>query len=376
MNKAMSLLKTTINQVFDYLHANPEPSWQEFGTTAFLKGFLEKYGFSVQTFDDCPGLVVEIGEGDICIGVRTDIDALWQKVDGIFRANHSCGHDAHMTMVVGAMLLLNEMNRWPKAKVKFIFQPAEEKGTGALKLIELGIIDDLDFLYGVHLRPDNELNDGEATPALLHGSAKFMNGIIKGEDAHGARPHLGQNAIEVGAALVNELNRVHINPVIPYSVKMTSFHAGGDTGNLIPGEANFTLDLRAQTNEAMDVLTNKVTHIVNSIALLYHVEISLSTTANVAAASVHEEAKSFMEKAIIDTLGHDKLKAPIITPGGEDFHFYTLRHPNLKATMLGLGCNLRPGLHHPHMSFNHDAIFKGIEILTRTILYTARRDSC
>lgn len=374
MKHALNLLKPEIRKIFDHLHRNPEPSWQEHGTTAYLKKLLENNGFTVQTFVNCTGLVVEVGEGEPCIGVRSDIDALWQNVDGVFQANHSCGHDAHMTMVLGTMLLLKEMNAWPNhVKLKFIFQPAEEKGTGALKLVEKGIIDDLDFLYGVHLRPLEELNDGEAAPAILHGSAKFLTGTIKGEDAHGARPHLGKNAIEVGATFVNELNRIHINPMVPSSVKMTSFHAGSDTGNLIPGDATFTIDLRAQTNEAMTELTERVAHIAETIAALHHVEIALSTTAYVAAATVNEEAKNFMEQAIIATLGEKNTKAPIITPGGEDFHFYTLKRPHLKATMLGMGCNLTPGLHHPHMSFNHEAMYNGIEILTRAVLNTFKK---
>lgn len=370
MKQLLNKLKPTIDEVFKHLHANPEVSWQEYETTKYIKNLLEANDFTVQTFDDCPGLVVEVGGGDFCVGVRTDIDALLQNVDGEFRANHSCGHDAHMTMVIGSMLLLKEMGIGLDGKLKFIFQPAEEKGTGALKMIEKDVVDDIDFLYGVHLRPHEELNDGEASPALIHGSAKFLTGTIKGEDAHGARPHLGKNAIEVGASLVNELGRIHLNPMVPYSVKMTKFHAGSETGNLIPGVATFSLDLRAQSNEVMSALSNQVDHVVQTIAALYSVEISLHTAAFVAAATIDNQAKSFMERAIIETLGNKKLMPPITTSGGEDFHFYTLKRPKLKATMLGLGCNLKPGLHHPQMTFNHEAIFAGIEILSRAIINT------
>jgi amidohydrolase len=69
-------------------------------------------------------------------------------------------------------------------------------------------------------------------------------------------------------------------------------------------------------------------------------------------------------------LGANQLKEPIVTSGGEDFHFYTLKKPNIKATMLGLGCDLQPGLHHPKMTFNRDAIYSGVEILTRTLMHT------
>ena len=73
-----------------------------------------------------------------------------------FKANHSCGHDAHMTIVMGLILQLKNM-RWDSGTVRFIFQPAEEKGNGSLKMVEKGAVDDADFLFGVHLRPIEEL---------------------------------------------------------------------------------------------------------------------------------------------------------------------------------------------------------------------------
>jgi len=370
MKTLLNELKPTLQSIFNYLHQHPEVSWREFETTAYIKDLLQGYGFQVQTFDDCTGLVVEFGEGPLSIGLRTDIDALWQEVDSTFQANHSCGHDAHMTMIIGVLLLFKKLNYQPNGRLTFLFQPAEEKGTGALKMIEKGLVDDLDFLYGVHLRPIQEIGHGEAAPAIYHGSAKFISGEIMGEDAHGARPHLGKNAIEIGATLINEMSKIHIDPLIPYSVKMTKFHAGGESSNLIPGHAAFHLDLRAQTNEAMELLTAKVEKIAKAIADLYDVEIPLETKAEVAAAVVDKEAQTYMEKAIIDTLGKEKLVAPYPTSGGEDFHFYTLKRPHLKATMLGLGCDLQPGLHHPKMTFNPEALFLGIEILAKTIMST------
>lgn len=370
MKAEIEQLKPTIETIFNHLHSHPEVSWEEHETTLYLKNLLETYGFSPTVFADSTGLVVEVGDGPTTVALRTDIDALWQEVDGEFTANHSCGHDAHMTMTVGVLLLLKKLNYQPKGKLKVIFQPAEEKGTGALKMIDLGIIDDVDYLYGVHLRPVQELPHGKAAPALIHGSAKFIAGEIVGEDAHGARPHLGTNAIEIGAALVNGLSHMHVDPMIPSSVKMTKFLAGGEASNLIPGTASFNLDVRAQTNEAMDFLTERIHHICGAIAGLYGVTINLETKAAIAAAKVNKDAEALMEKAIIDTIGKENTEKPIVTSGGEDFHFYTLKKPSLKATMLGLGCNLQPGLHHPQMTFNKTALYTGIQILATVIKHT------
>ncbi|GIN84378.1 amidohydrolase AmhX [Heyndrickxia sporothermodurans] len=370
MKEYIRQIKPTIDSVFEHLHQHPEISWEEFETTEFISRFLQDQGFTSQTFPDCPGLVTEIGSGDLCVALRTDMDALWQEVDGRFQANHSCGHDAHMAMVLGTMLVFQKMNIPSFGKLKFIFQPAEEKGTGALKMVEKNILDHVDFLYGVHLRPIQELENGQAVPAIYHGAAKFLTGEIIGEDAHGARPHLGHNAIEIGASIINEMKSIYLDPMVPYSAKMTKFHAGSESGNIIPGKASFSIDLRAQTNSIMNQLTEKIETIVNSKAKLYGVDITLETKAFVAAAEVNNVAMRLMRKAIIESIGEEQLKEPIVTTGGEDFHFYTLKNPNVKATMLGLGCDLKPGLHHPNMTFNRNAIYAGIEILAKTVLNT------
>lgn len=372
MKQALLDIKPTVEAVFQHLHANPEISWKEFLTTAYLKDFLIQEGFQVTTFDDTTGLVVTIGSGKPCVGLRTDMDALWQEVDGQFQANHSCGHDAHMTMALGTLLLLKKLGIPKEGTLKVLFQPAEEKGTGALSYIDKGLVDDIDYLYGVHLRPIQEIRNGFAAPAILHGAAKLISGKIHGIEAHGARPHLGVNAIEVGAQLVQAIQAIYLDPMMSYSAKLTKFQAGGESANIIPGNAEFSIDARAQSNSAMNELITKVEHAISSVATLNNITIDFQIETEIAAAEVDDSAVELMKRAIIDTIGPNYYIPPIVTPGGEDFHFYTLKRPHIKATMLGLGCDLTPGLHHPNMTFNHESIITGIEILARTIIGTFR----
>ena len=254
MIKQLETLKTTLDEVFTHLHSNPEVSWKEIETTRYLKEFLEAEGFEVSLFDGITGLYVTIGEGKPVVGLRVDIDALWQEVDGVYQANHSCGHDGHMTMGIGALLMAKERGIPQQGTLKVFFQPAEEKGKGALAVLDQGIIDDIDYLFGVHLRAEDEMNDGSSSASLRHGAAKMVSGTIKGIEAHGARPHQGKNAIEVGASLVNGLQSIHCNPMVSHTAKMTMFQAGGDSANIIPGNAKFSLDLRAQENSVMGEL--------------------------------------------------------------------------------------------------------------------------
>jgi len=366
-------MEQKILEIYHHLHNNPELSWQEVKTTKYITEILKKQNIRFQTFSDCTGVVAEMGGGKPVIAVRADMDALWQEVDGTFQPNHSCGHDAHMSIVLGAMFMLNEEKVPMNGTIRFIFQPAEEKGTGALKLVEKGIVDDVDFLFGVHLRPMEELKNGTAAPAIYHGAARFISGKIVGEDAHGARPHLTANAIDVGSSLVQFLKGIHLNPSISYSAKLTSFHAGGESKNIIPGSATFSIDVRAESNEAMDQLVHQIEKIFQSLQLRYDVEISYETEANIAAAVVSKEAEQLMREAIIETIGENNCKPSIVTTGGDDFHFYTIKRPHIKATMLALGCHLTPGLHHPKMTFNKESLFTGAKIIKTVILKALAR---
>ena len=86
------------------------------------------------------------------------------------------------------------------------------------------------------------------------------------------------------------------------------------------------------------------------------------------ASESNDDAIDILRSAIIDTIGEDKLLDPIVTSGGDDFHFYTVQKPELKGAMIGLGCDLTPGLHHPYMKFNHDSMPVGSAIIYQAIM--------
>lgn len=361
-------LKERLMNIFEHLHANPEISWQEFGTRDFLEPILKEAGCRVTRYDDCPGLVADWGEGDPQVGLRGDMDALWQKVDGHFCANHTCGHDAHMTMALGVLLHLQEQGY--QRPVRLVFQPAEEKAEGALKMVELGAVDGLSHFFGVHVRPIQELRSGQCGPAILHGSCASLEGQIIGDDAHAGRPHLAPNAIEVGADLVKALQGIHLDPMVPYSVKLTRLIAGGSATNIIPGQADFAIDFRAQTNEQMQQLVARTESTIQTIANHHGVEIRFHTHLGTPASEVSDEARDFMAAGIKAALGADAYHPPVVTGGGDDFHYYTIKRPDLKASMLALGCDLSPGLHHPKMTFDREAIFHGIRAMSEAVKIT------
>lgn len=353
---------------YELFHKNPEVSWKEYSTTKYITQILTSLGVSYKTFDDVTGVVAEIGEGDEVIAVRADIDALWQEVDGVMQANHSCGHDANISMVLGALLLVK--NKKLNKRVRFVFQPAEETGGGSLSLIERNVLEDVTHFFGIHLRPAEELPLGLVSPTIRHGAAAFLQGRVIGEDAHGARPHQGKNALDVMFSIQQALRSIHIDPFEPHSVKITKIVADGGSVNIIPGNATFTLDVRAQKNTVLTSIQSKVEQMIQQIAQMYDVTIELDWLDITPGAEVAEEALSLAKRGIIASLGENYLAIDVITPGSDDFHFYTVAKPELKATMLGVGANLTPGLHHPKMTFDKKALILGARALAGTILET------
>ncbi|WP_175986886.1 amidohydrolase [Bacillus sp. Marseille-Q1617] len=351
---------------FDHFHANPEVSWKEYETTDKIAGILDELDVSYRRFPDVTGLIAEIGEGVEVTAVRADIDALWQEVDGVMKANHSCGHDANISMVLGALLYC--LQDPPKDKrIRFIFQPAEEKGNGSLSMIDKGALEDVGYLFGVHLRPKEELDHGYFSPSIHHGAGIYMEGKIKGVDAHGARPHQGKNSIDVLVAIHSLLKSIYLAPFESYSAKLTKLAAGGDNLNIIPGSAEFAIDVRAQKNEVLKEIQSRLQEGITGLEKLYGVMIEYEWTDYTPGAEVSEEAETITREAILSIAGEEALAPPVITSGSDDFHFYTIKHPKVKAAMIGIGADLTPGLHHPEMTFNISALNQAARIVAEAL---------
>ncbi|MDR7866145.1 MAG: amidohydrolase [Sporomusaceae bacterium] len=351
-----------VREIYETLHAIPEVGFSEHKTAAFLADGLRKAGYSVRTGIGGTGVIGELtGDGPV-VGLRADMDALVHTVDGVEKCIHSCGHDAHSAMVLTAAEAL-AASRPAKGRIKIVFQPAEEKLDGAVSMIESGALNDLNYLLGIHLRPVQEAKAGQATPALYHGASYIAEAVVTGAPAHGARPHLGVNAIDAAAAAVGAVNAIHLNPVEPWSVKTTKFQAGGPTLNAIPDKAELAFDLRAQKNAVMDELLAKLPKAVENAAAAVGATAAVAVKGGVPAAEYDQGLVAVARDAIAAVLGPAGLLEPIVTPGGEDFHYFVKKIPGLKPAYVGLGCNLTPGLHHPAMTFDVAALPAGVRIM-------------
>ncbi|ULT57284.1 amidohydrolase [Neobacillus drentensis] len=361
--------KDDLLNTYQELHGLAEPSWKEEKTSGYIAEKLQAAGFQVKKYCGHYGLMAEIpGTSDQVLALRADMDALVQEVNGVVKPNHSCGHDGHSTMVLYSALALAASGLKPKHTLRFIFQPAEEKGEGALKMMADGVLEKVSLLFGTHVRPVSELPYRKASPVIIHGSAGTIRGTIKGRQAHAARPNEGINVIETAALLVQKLKEIDLRTEVSYSVKMTQLTTESDATNVIPETAHFALDIRAQANDVMSELEKQTYRAMEIAAEKTGAVITLATEELVPAAAINEKAIKLAEKAIGEILGKERVAPVCISQGAEDFHFYTAKNPGLAATMIGLGCGLTPGLHHPEMKFNLDALIYGTKILTQTLL--------
>jgi len=358
-----------MKEMYHYLHEHAEISWEEKETTKFICKQLDALDIPYKTFSDQTGAVGLWGNGKgPTIGVRTDMDALWQNVNGTWKANHSCGHDAHMTIVLFTLKCLKELGVEPKGMIKSFFQPAEEKGAGALSFVHKNLLDDVDYLLGLHLRPIQEMRFNEASPAIYHGAAASFKGRIYGLQAHAARYHLGINVIDSLTAINMAIRSIPLNPIIPASAKMTFVQGGGKSFNIIPDYAEFGIDVRAQTNEAMDQLIDQLKRSIYHAGEANGAKVELELLSEMPAASNNAMMEDVVSASIKEVLGEKGLVSPPVTPGGEDFHFYPKSMEHLQATMIGLGTDLKPGLHHPNMSFELDSLVNGVKIMALSVL--------
>ena len=151
-------IKEKITNEFYWFHKHPELSFQEYETTKRIRKNLEEAGIRILNLPLETGLVAEFGSGNHpIVAIRCDIDALpvTEEADVSYRSEHlgcmhACGHDFHTSAILGAAYLLKEREQDIHGTIRVIFQPGEEGPSGALKVVETGIIDDVDAIFGMH----------------------------------------------------------------------------------------------------------------------------------------------------------------------------------------------------------------------------------
>ena len=264
--------KELAEQALDYIveqrrwcHQNPELSLEEVQTTEHIAAELQKMGYTeIQRFPDHTGLCAMLRGGKAekacrTVALRADIDALpVEEKTGLPFASrnkgvmHACGHDCHISMLLGAAKMLMETKDELQGNVKLIFQAAEETCHGAEYYVEAGILDGVDAIMGQHVWATLEepYINVQAGPRM----ASVDNFVIKvdGVSAHGTQPHLGVDALLAAAAIVSNIqsfvSRTN-DPLNPLVVNIGEMHAG-QRYNIIANHAEQRFACRLQGNHA------------------------------------------------------------------------------------------------------------------------------
>jgi len=320
------------------LHEYPELSGQEANTAAVICKFLDGLAIKYRAHVSGHGVIAEIpGRAGVpCVVLRADMDALpIQEDTGLEFASvhdgimHACGHDGHTTMLLGAAALLSEEKDLP-APVRLIFQPAEEKGTGARAMIQAGALEGAGMIFGGHL--DRHYHPGGiavAEGAVNASSDNFTIEII-GQGAHGARPHESIDAVVVGSLMIMALQTIvsrEVDPARPSVVSVGQFHAG-TAPNVIAGQAKLEGTVRAQDPAVRQQLLASIRRIAESIAQLHGAKIHVAVTEGTPPLINTPDMASLARRAAVAAVGESNV-LPLKTAnmGAEDFSYYMEKIP-------------------------------------------------
>lgn len=266
-------------------HRHPELGFQESSTKAKVAAQLRKLGLEVHEGAGVVG-ILHAGGGNRAIGLRADMDALpihetssHDHVSVNQGTMHACGHDGHMTMLLGAAETLSRTPNF-SGTVVFIFQPNEEHGLGARAMIDEGVLDrfPIEEVYAIHNLPGAPVGQVSTRPGQICASESLFEIQITGQGGHASMPHVGVEAITVGAEMVLALQTIVSRKLAPGAgavVSVTEFLTDGQR-NVLPGHATLKGDVRARLPEDRDAVKRFMKQIVEGVATTHGVKATMS----------------------------------------------------------------------------------------------------
>jgi amidohydrolase len=354
------------------LHRHPEFGFEEKRTAAFVAAKLRAFGLDdVVEAVGGTGVVATLrrGRGNRSIALRADMDALRieEQGDREYKSQnrgimHACGHDGHTAMLLGAAKLLSE-NGGFEGTVRFVFQPAEEWGRGALAMLADGLTERFSFdeIYGLHNMPGYPVGQFRVRPGAMMTAEDNFEIALRGVGGHASRPHVGSETLVAACALVLSLQTIvsrRIDPSATAVVSVTELLTDG-ARNVLPGLArilgdvrSFSPDVSAAIERQMRVITEGTAHAHN---VSFDVTYSREFVPLVNDAACTREAVA----AAGEALGADNVEiaeAPITA--SEDFAHFLGRVPGCFA-FLGAGVD-GPPLHNPRYDFNDAILLDGV----------------
>jgi len=376
------LIETTVGESHDELialrrdlHAHPELSWRELRTTTVVSARLRRTGWRVSELPRS-GLVAEIGDAGPVVALRADLDALpvpdltddpWAStVEGVA---HACGHDVHTSSLVGAaaaIAAVHERGLLP-GRVRLLFQPAEEvMPGGALSLIELGALDGVEQLFGLHCDPTLDVGRVGLREGPITGAADHVEVTLTGSGGHTSRPHLTEDLTYALGKVVTELPSIlsrRLDPRAGVSVVWGIVRAGS-AHNVIPATGKVGGTVRMLDAIAWTEAEKLVPVLVEQIVAPYGVAAQVDYQRGVPPVVNDVESVGILGRAVERMLGPAGHVPTQQSLGGEDFGWYLDRVP---GAMGRLGTRSPDGptydLHQGNLRVDDRAVAMGAKVL-------------
>ncbi|MGF6257350.1 M20 aminoacylase family protein [Ensifer sp. LBL] len=317
------------------LHQHPELAFQEKRTSGLIADLLVSWGYEVSRGIAGTGIVATLqrGSGNRAIGLRADMDALpIEEATGLAYASrhkdvmHACGHDGHTAILLAAARFLASEGRLD-GTLRLIFQPAEEIGAGARKMLSEGLFErfPVDAIFGLHNWPGVPAGRFGFVEGPAMASVDQANITVVGKGGHGAEPHLTVDPVLATASLITALQSLvsrNVDPQHMAVVTVGSIH-GGQASNVIPESVSLKLTLRAFNDDVRRLLGERVQALARAQAESFGARAEVDYRLGFPALVNHAAETDFARDVALKALGPDAIIADFKPrTASEDFAFF------------------------------------------------------
>nr|WP_206037691.1 M20 family metallopeptidase [Rhodococcus sp. HNM0569] len=361
-----------------HLHANPELAFREYATTEFVASTLTDAGLEPVVLPTGTGLTCDLGPtGGPRLALRADIDALpLQELTGASYAStvagvsHSCGHDAHTTVLLGTALALAELPELPVG-VRLIFQPAEEvMPGGARRVVEAGRLEGVSRIFAMHCDPRIEVGKVGVRLGAITSAADTVQLVLDSPGGHTSRPHLTTDLVYAMGTVITGLPGMLSRRIDPRTgtVMVWGAVSAGQAANAIPQTGMMTGTVRTGDHETWGLLEPLVREIVDGLLAPTGVSYTLEYRRGVPPV-VNDDVSTRMFEDAARALGPGALSDTPQSGGGEDFSWYLEEVPGAMAR-LGVWTGRGPQLdiHQPTFDLDERALAVGVRVFCNLVL--------
>lgn len=377
-------IKEWLIEVRRDFHMNPEFGMEEYRTSKMIAKYLDEMGIEYRTGVANTG-VVGIIRGKMkgkTVALRADMDALpiEEKNEVEYKSKikgkmHACGHDAHMTIALGAAKLLNDMRDDLKGNVKLFFQPAEETVGGAKPMVEEGVMENptVDAVFGLHVAPEIPVGKIGIKYGKMNASSDTLKIIISGESTHGAYPHSGIDAIVIAGHVITALQTIVSRNVDPRNSAVITLGTinGGSRGNIIADKVEMIGTVRTLAPKTRQEVLRRVKETVKKASESLGGKGEVIIEEGYASLINDNDMVDKVRANAINLLGKDNIKiVEEASLGVDDFAYFSQKAPGV---YFRLGCrNVEKGIihdgHHCLFDIDEDCLSIGVAMQTQNVL--------